>query len=498
MPFVWLRPERIGHSPCHQPINQPISSLHSNTSSSNFFLPHNNPFPQMTSSFVTSVTRREPVLVSPAKPTPYEFKNLSDIDDQQGLRCQIPIIQFYPSNPLLGGLDPARVIRDALAEALVFYYPFAGRLREGPGCKLMVECTGEGVVFIEADANVSLKQFGDTLQPPFPYFEELLYDVPGTGDIVNCPVLLVQVTRLTCGGFIFGLRFSHSISDGIGIVQFMTAVGELACYARAPSVLPVWQRELLSARDPPRVTYVHREYDQVADTKGTIKPLNEMTQRSFFFGPSQISTLRKHLPHHLRTCSKFELLTASLWRCRTIAVEPDPDEQVRIIFAVNARAKYQPPLPTGYYGNAIALPAAISPAGKLCQNPLGYALELVRKVKSDVTQEYMQSLADLMVIKGRPHFTVVRTFLVSDLTHVGFGDVDFGWGKPVYGGVAMGGVGAIPGVSSFYVPIRNAKGEDGIVIPICLPETAMERFVVQVENMLKEPTLGTTSKFIEE
>ncbi|XP_058103759.1 benzyl alcohol O-benzoyltransferase [Magnolia sinica] len=450
----------------------------------------------MASSLVFSVKRRKPVLISPAKPTPHEFKHLSDIDDQEGLRFQIPVIQFYHNDPSMGGRDPAQVIRNAIADALVFYYPFAGRLREGPGRKLTVECTGEGVIFIEADADVSLKQFGDALQPPFPCWEELLYDVPGTGEVLNCPLLLIQVTRLTCGGFIFALRLNHTMSDAAGLVQFMTAVGELARGARAPSVSPVWRRELLNARDPPHVTCVHQEYEQVADTKGTIIPLDDMAHRSFFFGPTEISALRKHVPHHLRKCSTFELLTACLWRCRTIAVGPDPDEQVRIICIVNARAKYQPPLPEGYYGNAFAFPVAISPAGKLCQNPLGYALELVHKAKSDVTQEYMQSLADLMVIKGRPHFTVVRTYLVSDVTRAGFGDVDFGWGKPVYGGPAKGGVGAIPGVASFYIPFRNAKGEDGIVVPTCLPGPAMERFVVEIESMIKEPTLSSTSKFI--
>ena len=98
----------------------------------------------------------------------------------------------------------------------------------------------------------------------------------------------------------------------------------------------------------------------------------------------------------------------------------------------------------------------------------------------------MKSVADMMVTKGRPHFAVVRSYLVSDLTRAGFGDVDFGWGKAVYGGAAKGGVGAIPGVASFYIPFRNGKGEDGIVVPFCLPAVAMEIFVKELNGLLKE------------
>ena len=36
------------------------------------------------SSLVFKVHRREPELIKPAKPTPHEFKLLSDIDDQEG------------------------------------------------------------------------------------------------------------------------------------------------------------------------------------------------------------------------------------------------------------------------------------------------------------------------------------------------------------------------------------------------------------------------------
>nr|ACJ85557.1 unknown [Medicago truncatula] len=448
----------------------------------------------MAQSLLFTVKRSAPEFVRPSKPTPHEIKLLSDIDDQEGLRFQIPVIQFYKYDPNMAGKDPVDIIRKASAKTLVFYYPFAGRLREGPGRKLMVDCTGEGVLFIEADADVSLKEFGDALQPPFPCLDELLFDVPGSSEVLNCPLLVIQVTRLKCGGFIFALRLNHTMSDAAGLVQFMSALGEISCGMNEPSILPVWHRELLNSRDPPRVTCTHREYEQVPDTKGTIIPLDDMAHRSFFFGPTEVAKIRALLPPHQQKQSNFEILTACLWRCRTIALQPDTDEEVRIICIVNARGKFNPPLPNGYYGNAFAFPVAVTTAGKLMENPLGYALELVKKAKSDVTQEYMHSVADLMVIKGRPHFTVVRSYLVSDVTRAGFGDVEFGWGKAVYGGPAKGGVGAIPGVASFYIPFKNAKGEEGLVIPLCLPAQAMEKFVKELDSVLKnninQPTIG--------
>ena len=94
----------------------------------------------------------------------------------------------------------------------------------------------------------------------------------------------------------------------------------------------------------------------------------------------------------------------------------------------------------------------------------------------------------------RPHFTVVRAYLVSDVTRAGFGDVDFGWGKASYGGPAKGGVGAIPGVASFYIPFKNKKGEDGIVVPVCLPSQAMEVFAKEVNAMLQEKPLLISSR----
>ncbi|PIN19373.1 Benzyl alcohol O-benzoyltransferase [Handroanthus impetiginosus] len=141
-----------------------------------------------------NVKRNEPQLVVAEKPTPNEIKQLSDIDDQEGLRFLIPIIFFYP--PIVGGkLDPIKAIRDGLAKVLVDYYPFAGRIFEGPNRKLMVNCNNEGIMFVEANANVKLEQLGDGIFPPCPFMEELTCRVPESGGVIGCPLFFFQVSQ---------------------------------------------------------------------------------------------------------------------------------------------------------------------------------------------------------------------------------------------------------------------------------------------------------------
>ncbi|KAL1566539.1 Benzyl alcohol O-benzoyltransferase [Salvia divinorum] len=426
------------------------------------------------------VSRKTPELIRPAKPTPHELRILSDIDDQDGLRFQMPLVLIYRHNPSMVGRDPARVIRDAVAKALVFYYPFAGRLREFATRKLVVECTGEGVLFVEADADATLLQLG-TLLPPIQNLRELLYDVPSAAGVVDCPLMLIQVTRLLCGGFVVAWRLCHTMSDAAGILQFFTAVGELACGAARPSVLPVWERHILCARYPPHVTMRHPEHDIVIDTKRTNIP-HDRTMRHFFFGPTEISTLRQSLPPHLHNCSKFQIVAACMWRCRTIATFSHPSEDVRLLCVVNIRKRLNPPLPEGYYGNAIVYPAAVTTAEELLKNPLHYAVELVKKAIHEATDEYVKSVVDLMVLRGRPNLTGARTYLVSYAK--GFEEVDVGWGKPAYGGVARGGVDSFPRAVSYFMPFKNSKGEDGIMAPICLPPKAMDVLVDELQKVL--------------
>ncbi|KNA04425.1 hypothetical protein SOVF_199910 [Spinacia oleracea] len=437
---------------------------------------------QDTTPLVLNVTRGEPELVCPAKDTPREQKVLSDIDDQEGLRFQMPAIMFYRADPSMQGKDPVKVVKDALAKALVFYYPYAGRLVEGNKRKLIVDCTAEGVLFIEADADATLDDFGGEIHPPFP-LDELLCEIPGTDSMIGTPLLIVQVTRLRCGGFIVALRCNHAISDGTGVMQLMNLVGEMGRDFTTPSILPVWDRERLTARENPKVSFPHPEYDQHEDSHHDSNgEVVDLVQKSFLFGPTEFAALRRHVPSHIKQFSTFDILSASLWRCRTIALGLDPDQEVRLLFAVNARNKFNPPLEKGYYGNGCAFPAVCAKAGDICNNDVGYILELIRKVKNEVNEEYMRSIMDLMVTKDRPHFTVQQTYVVSDLRHLGFADVDFGWGKPVFGGPASNG--SVPD-ASFFISFKNIKGDTMVMVPVSLSPPKMDVFMKELRGMIE-------------
>ncbi|KAF1002091.1 benzyl alcohol O-benzoyltransferase-like [Apium graveolens] len=433
------------------------------------------------------VRRQPPELIIPAKPTPNDRKPLSDLDDRDGLRYKLSGVQIYGPNPCMENDDPVKVIREALAKTLVFYFPFAGRLREGPDRKLTVDCTGEGVVFVAAKADVRAEEF--PLYPPFPCMDQLLYDhdhLHGSHGIVNSPLMFIQVTRLLCGGFMLAIKFTHNMCDAFGMSQFLTALGDIALGRTNPSVLPVWKRELLNVRNPPQATCTHHEFTQLA-TKSTTDPNpdSDMVYRSFFFNSTNVSVLRNLVPPHLAKCSTFDLLAACIWRNRTIALALHPQQRVRLVFAVNARSRLKSSIPIGYYGNVFVLPGVISTVDELCKNPIGYALELVMNAKANVTEEYVRSFIDLTVLKARAPISTEWTYIVDDLTQLGLWDTNYGWGKPIYGGMAYSEVDPTPGTGNYFLRIRKKDGdEDEIVAPMCLPASAMEKFEKELEKLL--------------
>ncbi|KAL6997574.1 Acyltransferase, partial [Sarracenia purpurea var. burkii] len=276
--------------------------------------------------------------------------------------------------------------------------------------------------------------------------------------------------------------------------MFLNAIGEMAKGASAPSLLPAWQRELLKARSPPHITRIHHEYDHSSEEDDNYDPQmigeeDENTiHKSFFFGPKEIEAIRNHLPPpFIRSCSTFMIVAACIWKCRTIALRVDQEELVRLTFFMNLRNIRGLDLPYGYYGNAVATPGVVAKAKTLCDNELGYAVGLLKEAKSQVDEEYGRSVTDLMVIKERPSYFAWkwRDYVVSDLSRAGFGEVDFGWGNPIYGGTV--GVAGTMHPLTIFTRIRNEKGEEVLVTPIELPAAAMERFQDELKKFAQGP-----------
>ncbi|XP_021735720.1 methanol O-anthraniloyltransferase-like [Chenopodium quinoa] len=364
---------------------------------------------------IIKITRQEAVVVVLEKPSRRELKELSDIDDQQGLRVRPQVTMAFKANRSKVGKDPAKVIKEALAKALMYYYPFAGRLREGPNRKLMVDCNDEGVLFIEADANVGLEEIRTRILPPCPLLEDFLYDIPGSKGIIGLPLLLFQAGEI---------NHEHQFKDG-----------------------------------------------------------GNMVRGCFHFGPKQIRAIRNLFPPNVQhSSSTFELLCAFMWRCRTIALQPEPDEIVKFSMYISIRGKQFTPIPTGYYGNAVVCPAVATKAKDLLrENSWTYALQLVKESKEKANEEYVRSMLDYTVSNGRPDYTEYLHWMTTNHVYVGLEKVDFGWGTPLYAGVPRPHF-----VQSMFTRFENDRGEMVRAVLMLLPLQAMSRLKEELRKIVDD------------
>ena len=132
-------------------------------------------------------------LVPPCLPTPGDILYLSNLDNQPATRLFFNTVLVYENMHCEKNLAyPAKTVREALSKVLVYYYPLAGRLRKKEDGTLQMECTGEGVLFVEAMVNNTLSALGD-LDYLKPSFKQLLFTFPPETDIEEIHPMAIQV-----------------------------------------------------------------------------------------------------------------------------------------------------------------------------------------------------------------------------------------------------------------------------------------------------------------
>lgn len=415
-----------------------------------------------------SVKQGAPVLVAPSEETTKGLYFLSNLD--QNIAVIVRTIYAFKSEEK-GNEDAAEVIKDALSKVLVHFYPLAGRLTISQEGKLIVDCTGEGAVFVEAEADFDLQEIGDNTKPDPVTLGKLVYDIPGAKNILEIPPLVAQVTKFKCGGFVLGVCLNHCMCDGIGAMEFMNAWGEIA-RGLPLNVPPFMDRTILNSRNPPKVESLHHEFAEIQDISNTTSLYKEeMLYRSFCFDPEKLQKLRDVAMQDgsLSKCTTFEALSAFVWRARSRSLKMKPDQQTKLLFAVDGRSRFDPPIPQGYFGNGIVLTNSLCNAGDLVENDLSFGVRQVQSAIKMVSDGYMRSAIDYFeVTRARPSLTA--TLLITTWSRLSFHTTDFGWGEAVVSGPVV-----LP-EKEVILFLSHGKQRKSINVLLGLPASAMKIF----------------------
>ncbi|CAL4993224.1 unnamed protein product [Urochloa decumbens] len=292
--------------------------------------------------------------------------------------------------------EVADTIKRALSQALVHYYPIAGRILAGSqDGEVHIQCNGEGVAFVSASTNCALKE--------------------------------VLVTEFSCGGFVLGVTWNHAIADGAGIAQFLQAVAELSCGLSSPSIVPLrWDDSVLCAplsREPwPQLTTSLDSFHNFSGFEITIP-----------------SRLIKRIKAEFSTrfsgqlCTKFEVASAVLWQCRTRAIMSDPETPVSFMFSADVRKLVG--AKQGYYGNCLTCQLVMATSGTVASGDIVDLVNMIKDSKAKIADIFkknnegsnpQQDEFQMQKLPQHPYNILVITSWVN----LGFDVVDFGSGRP--------------------------------------------------------------------
>ncbi|AQK42234.1 omega-hydroxypalmitate O-feruloyl transferase [Zea mays] len=257
-----------------------------------------------------------------------------------------------------------------------------------------------------------------------------------------------------------GLAMNHCMFDDIGAMKFINSWAETGRGVAELTVSPFLDRNVLKARDSPVHTFPHHEFAEIPDISDTaaLYGAQELQYRSFCFDPDQLERVcgLALADGALGRCTTFKALSGLVWRACTKALGLALGQRTKLLFAMDGRRWFVPPLPRGYFGNDIVLTNALATASELLSVPVSRAVGLVQEAVRMVTEDYMRSAVDYFEAT-RARSSLACTLLITTWSRLEFHGADFGWGEPV-----MSGLVTLPEkeVILFHVS-RESRGERG-------------------------------------
>lgn len=333
-------------------------------------------------------------------------------------------------------------LKISLSNTLNYFPVLAGRLvasknsDDDDTLSFFVDCSNEGAEFTHVTAVPDLNVADILEQTYVPKIVKYFFPLNGVRNYegVSKPLLAVQVTELVDGIFI-GCTINHCVADGTSFWHFFNCWSEITRNSNSklivnkPPVLDRWFPEFVASPIHVQKHDVHEdEYDV---------PLLE--ERVFHFSKENIAHLKAKAnskygndDQNIICLSSLQALLAHLWqsviRCR------NADENFSFKLLIGARPRLQPPLPQGYFGNAVHFVNITTTAREILEHDSGWAALQMNKVVSTQTHEevmnfYQSWVKNPKIVKKSE--VVSNSLIASSSPHFNVYDNDFGWGRPV-------------------------------------------------------------------
>uniref|UniRef100_A0A0E0B739 Uncharacterized protein n=1 Tax=Oryza glumipatula TaxID=40148 RepID=A0A0E0B739_9ORYZ len=288
----------------------------------------------------TVVSKSAPVVVRPSE-TPVKTSGskivLSPLDMPLAMVPMTVLLAF--DHPIIHHHQPtADTIKMALAQALVHYYPIAGRLScndDDDGGDFYIDCTGElGVMFVAASADCNMEELMcvvDT-QPTddeTAVVQQLAFNCTAdVGDDGPPPLLWVQIATQVVPPFTMAL------------LQFLLGLKPLDL-----------------------------TFNNVTVPTSLINHIRFRGRRTNDDGGQPFTTV-----------TAFEAVAAMLWKCRTRAVMASPEAPAILVFVVNAR-KHLAGVKDGYCGKCSMMHMAMAKSGAVANGDIMDVVEIIWRAK---------------------------------------------------------------------------------------------------------------------
>ncbi|XP_071740306.1 malonyl-coenzyme A:anthocyanin 3-O-glucoside-6''-O-malonyltransferase-like [Rutidosis leptorrhynchoides] len=332
-------------------------------------------------------------------------------------------------------------LNTSLSTTLQYFFPYAGNLIIFPTRTKKPE-----IRYVQGDhVNVTYSEcnlhFNDLTGNHPRNCDKFYHLIPSLGpcakiddDYTKIPVFSVQVTLFRNHGFSLGFTVHHSLADASTQIGFLNAWASISQFGTdelflSRNTFPFYDRVIsypIQDVEALVVTNVESLMNREYHVPHLCGPTNKV-RATFIMTRSEITRLKSLVSTHLPSLtyvSSFTVSCAYIWSCLAKSCK---SELEMLVFAIDCRARMNPPIPATYFGNC----------GKPCICRLDTivlkngSFIAIAKLIGEELHKMLTNEGGVLMAKAPLSEVRLRTKTsVAGSPKMNFYNMNFGWGNP--------------------------------------------------------------------